>query len=98
MDFTSLSGFKTAWYLFLLIVLVAILFGLLKSAMKSWKTSTGSKWKSIIDEIGVGFVVIVAFYAIAKQEPSTVIAFILKPLEWVWGLILEALRFVGVDI
>lgn len=97
MDFTKLSGFKTFYYLVLLIIFIAIMWGLVKSAQASLKR-TGGKISSIFDEIGVGLIVMIAFIIIAQMEPSSIINFITKPLKWIWDLLLKALRFVGIEI
>lgn len=97
MDFTKLSGFKTFYYLVLLIIFIAIMWGLVKSAQASLKR-TGGKISSIFDEVGVGLIVMIAFIIIAQLEPSSIIDFITKPLKWIWDLLLKALRFVGIKI
>ena len=96
MDFTKLEGFKVIYYLVLLIVFVALMVFLLKSAKESLRR-TGGKWQSVIDEAFIGFIVLVAFTIIAQIEPSSIISF-LKPLKWIWDLVLKALRFVGIKI
>ena len=97
MDFTKLEGFKVIYYLVLLIVFVALMVFLLKSAKVSLRR-TGGKWQSVIDEAFIGFIVLVAFTIIAQIEPSSIISFLTKPLTWIWDLVLKALRFVGIKI
>lgn len=97
MDFTKLDGFKTFYYLILLIIFIAIMWGLVKSAQASLKR-TGGKITSILDEIVVGIIVMIAFIIIAGLEPSSIINFIKTPLTWLWDLLLKALRFVGIKI
>ena len=97
MDFTKLDGFKTFYYLILLIIFIAIMWGLVKSAQASLKR-TGGKITSILDEVVVGIIVMIAFIIVAKLEPSSVITFITKPLNSLWDLLLKALRFVGIKI
>ena len=57
MDFTKLEGFKVIYYLVLLIVFVALMVFLLRSAKESLRR-TGGKWQSVIDEIFIGFIVL----------------------------------------
>lgn len=97
MDFTKLEGFKVFYYLILLIVFVAIILGLLKSAQASFRR-TGGKISSIFDEIIIGTIVLVAFIAIAILEPSTVFDFLMKPIKWLFDLLLKGLRFVGIKV
>ena len=97
MDFTKLDGFKVFYYLVLLLIFVALMVFLLKSAKESLRR-TGGKWQSVIDEAFIGFLVLVAFTIIAQIEPSSIISFLTKPLTWIWGLVLKALRFVGIKI
>lgn len=97
MDFTKLDGFKVFYYLVLLLIFVALMVFLLKSAKESLRR-TGGKWQSVIDEIFIGFIVLIAFTIIAQIEPSSIISFLTKPLTWIWDLVLKALRFVGVKI
>ena len=97
MDFTKLDGFKVFYYLVLLIIFVALMVVLLKSAKESLRR-TGGKWQSVIDEAFIGFIVLVAFTIIAQIEPSSIISFLTKPLTWIWDLVLKALRFVGIKI
>ena len=87
MDFTKLDGFKVFYYLVLLLIFVALMVFLLKSAKESLRR-TGGKWQSVIDEAFIGFLVLVAFTIIAQIEPLT----------WIWDLVLKALRFVGIKI
>jgi len=97
MDFTKLDGFKVFYYLVLLLIFVALMVFLLKSAKESLRR-TGGKWQSVIDEAFIGFLVLVAFTIIAQIEPSSIISFMTKPLTWIWDLVLKALRFVGIKI
>ena len=97
MDFTKLDGFKVFYYLVLLLIFVALMVFLLKSAKESL-SRTGGKWQSVIDEAFIGFLVLVAFTIIAQIEPSSIISFLTKPLTWIWDLVLKALRFVGIKI
>ena len=97
MDFTKLDGFKVFYYLVLLLIFVAPMVFLLKSAKESLRR-TGGKWQSVIDEAFIGFLVLVAFTIIAQIEPSSIISFLTKPLTWIWDLVLKALRFVGIKI
>ena len=97
MDFTKLDGFKVFYYLVLLLIFVALMVFLLKSAKESLRR-TGGKWQSVIDEAFIGFIVFVAFTFIAQIEPSSIISFLTKPLTWIWDLVLKALRFVGIKI
>ena len=50
MDFTKLEGFKVIYYLVLLIVFVALMVFLLRSAKESLRR-TGGKWQSVIDHL-----------------------------------------------
>lgn len=97
MDFTKLDGFKVFYYLVLLLIFVALMVFLLKSAKESLRR-TGGKWQSVIDEAFIGFLVLVAFTIIAQIEPSSIISFLTKPLTWIWDFVLKALRFVGIKI
>ena len=97
MDFTKLDGFKVFYYLVLLLIFVALMVFLLKSAKESLRR-TGGKLQSVIDEAFIGFLVLVAFTIIAQIEPSSIISFLTKPLTWIWDLVLKALRFVGIKI
>ena len=97
MDFTKLDGFKVFYYLVLLLIFVALMVFLLKSAKESLRR-TGGKWQSVIDEAFIGFLVLVAFTIIAQIEPSSIISFLTKPRTWIWDLVLKALRFVGIKI
>lgn len=97
MDFTKLDGFKVFYYLVLLLIFVALMVFLLKSAKESLRR-TGGKWQFVIDEAFIGFLVLVAFTIIAQIEPSSIISFLTKPLTWIWDLVLKALRFVGIKI
>ena len=97
MDFTKLDGFKVFYYLVLLLIFVALMVFLFKSAKESLRR-TGGKWQSVIDEAFIGFLVLVAFTIIAQIEPSSIISFLTKPLTWIWDLVLKALRFVGIKI
>ena len=97
MYFTKLDGFKVFYYLVLLLIFVALMVFLLKSAKESLRR-TGGKWQSVIDEAFIGFLVLVAFTIIAQIEPSSIISFLTKPLTWIWDLVLKALRFVGIKI
>lgn len=97
MDFTKLDGFKVFYYLVLLLIFVALMVFLLKSAKESLRR-TGGKWQSVIDDAFIGFLVLVAFTIIAQIEPSSIISFLTKPLTWIWDLVLKALRFVGIKI
>lgn len=97
MDFTKLDGFKVFYYLILLIVFCALMWFLVKSAQESLKR-TGGKWSSVVDEVIIGLIVLAGFTIVAQLEPSAVLNFITKPLTWGWGLLLKALRFVGIPV
>ena len=69
MDFTKLEGFKVIYYLVLLIVFVALMVFLLRSAKESLRR-TGGKWQSVIDEIVIGFIVLISFTVIDHLLPD----------------------------
>lgn len=73
MDFTKLEGFKVIYYLVLLIVFVALMVFLLRSAKESLRR-TGGKWQSVIDEIFIGFIVLIAFTITAPISSTAAIA------------------------
>lgn len=97
MNFVNAPGFKTIYYVILVLLLVAILKGLVQSAIHSWKR-TGGKLTSVLDEAVIGFFVIVAFIMFAQLSPDTVITWLMKPLAWLWDMLLQLLRFVGVPV
>ncbi|MGX8834714.1 hypothetical protein ACWG0P_10920 [Amedibacillus sp. YH-ame6] len=97
MDFTNLDGFKIFYYLILMIIFVAGMWWLIKSAMNSLKR-TGGKISSIFDEIGMAAVLFVGFIIIAQLEPNQVITFLRTPVVWGFDLLLKALRFVGFPV
>lgn len=97
MNFTNAPGFKTLYYLALMIVYVALMIGLVRSAIASLKR-TGGKWTSVIDEVVIGIIVTAGFIIFAKQQPSTVMTWLSKPLKFVWDLVLKLLRFVKIPV
>lgn len=97
MDFTKLDGFKTFYYLILLIAFVGGMLWLINSAKNSLKR-TGGKISSIYDEIGMGALFFVGFIIIAQLEPNQVISFLRAPLNWGFDLLLKAIRFVGIPV
>lgn len=97
MDFTQAPGFKVVYYLVLCIIWIAVMIGLIRSAMSSLKR-TGGKISSVFDEMIVGGIVTVAFILVAMQQPSTIIGWIMPILKWVWDMLLQLLRFVGLPV
>ena len=97
MDFTNAPGFSTIYYLVLAIIWLAIMVGLVRSAIASLKR-TGGKISSIFDELFLGIVVTVGFVMFAMQSPSSVITWMRKPLKFIWDLVLKLLRFVNIPV
>lgn len=97
MDFTNAPGFRIFYYLVMVIIWIAVMVGLVKSAAASLKR-TGGKISSIFDELIVGGIVTVAFIAVAMQNPSMIISWIMGIITWLWGLFLDLLRFVGLPV
>lgn len=97
MDFTNAPGFKIIYYLVLGIIWAAIMIFLVRSAIASLKR-TGGKINSIFDELFFGLLAIVAFVAFAQLPPETVITWLMKPLMWLWDMLLNLLRFVNVPV
>ena len=89
--------FKTFYVLIITLGGLYTMLKLVQSAMESMKR-TGGKLSSIFDELAFA-VVIFAVYAILVQlSPSEVIEFVMKPVKWLWGMILQVLRNVGVPV
>ena len=89
--------FKTFYVLIITLAGLYIMLKLVQSAMESMKR-TGGKLSSIFDELAFA-VVLFAIYAILVQlSPSEVIEFVIKPVKWLWGMILQVLRNVGVPV
>lgn len=97
MDFTNAPGFRIFYYFIMAIIWIAVIIGLVRSAIASLKR-TGGKISSIFDEIIVGGIVTVAFVIIAMQSPSMIISWIAGLLKWVWGILLDLFRFVGLPV
>lgn len=97
MNFLNAPGFKTVYYFALGLVFMAIMIGLVRSAMASLKR-TGGKITSVFDEIIIGIIVAVGFIAFGKLPPDTVINWIMKPFMWLWGILLQFLRFIGLPV
>lgn len=97
MNFLNMPGFKIFYYLILVIGLIAIFKWLITSAIESMKRS-GGKISSIYDEIFMAVLIVACFIVIGQLEPSVVINFLLNPIKWAWGIFLEILRFVGIQI
>lgn len=97
MNFVNAPGFKTLYYIALGVVFMAIMIGLVRSAMASLKR-TGGKFSSVFDEIIIGIIVIVGFIAFGKLSPDTVINWIMKPFMWIWDMLLQFLRFLGLPV
>lgn len=103
MDFTSLSFFKIVWYLILLITFTVIMKWLVGSAASSLRsvpsTAKGfSKWKVILDELLIGIVVVVIFLIVANIPFATIFNFFKPIVVWIFGLILEPLRLIGIPV
>lgn len=97
MDFTNAPGFSTIYYLVLMIIWIAVMIGLVRSAIASLKR-TGGKISSIFDELILGMIITVAFVAFAMQQPGDVISWLMKPIKYVWDLLLKLLRFVNMPV
>ena len=97
MNFTNAPGFKVIYYIALGIIWAAIMIFLVRSAIASLKR-TGGKVSSIFDELFFGILAIVAFVAFAQLSPETVIMWLMKPLMWIWDMVLQLLRFVNLPV
>lgn len=63
---------------------------LFKSAVASFKRT--GKWTSVLDEIVVGFIVLVVYALVVANEPITIVNFLTGPILFFWDLILRFLR------
>ncbi len=97
MNFLNAPGFEIFYFIVLGIIFIALMIWLVKSAMNSLKR-TGGKWNSVVDEVVIGVIVLAAFIIIGQMDPASVINFLIKPLKWLWGILLDLLRFVGVQV
>ena len=97
MDFANAPGFKIFYYVVLLIVFIAIMKGLVMSAINSLKRS-GGKVSSIFDEIIVGIIFMVGFFTFAMLPPATVFSWLTNVLMWFWDWLLQLLRFVNLPV
>ena len=97
MNIVNAPGFKVLYYLVLALIFAAIMIGLVRSAMASLRR-TGGKISSIFDELIVGLIVLVGFISFGTLSPDTVINWLMKPLMWLWDILLQLLRFVGFPV
>ncbi|WP_075877060.1 hypothetical protein [Merdibacter massiliensis] len=97
MDFLNMPGFTVFYYLILVIVWLSLIMWLVRSASNSLKR-TGGKISSVIDEIAIGIVVSAGFLLVGSLPPTTVFNFLKTPITWIFDLVLQILRFVGVKV
>lgn len=97
MNFLQTDLAKTFWILICVGVFIALLWGLVKSAMASLQRSNGS-WKSIIDEILVGILVIACFVIIVQMDLATLVGYLMKPVQAVFNMVINFLRQVGLPV
>lgn len=79
------------------IVFMGLMWKLVVSAMDSLKRTKGS-WKSVIDEIAIGLVVIVAYVIVIQTPLLTMAEYVKKPILAIWNLIIGFLRQMGFPI
>ena len=94
MDFMNMPGFSVLYYLILVIVWISLMLWLVRSASGSLKR-TGGKISSVIDEIVIGIIVSAGFLLVGSLP---VFNFLKTPLVWIFDLVLQILRFVGIQV
>lgn len=96
MDFLNTDFFDFIWKLLVTIGFVKLSFGLVSSAAESLKRT--GKWTSVIDEMAVGILIVFIYVIIMTNPAKTVFEFVEKPLRFLWDIVLNLLRQVGMPI
>lgn len=79
------------------LIALGIMLFLVKSAFDSFHR-TGGKVSSVFDEFFMGLVLIAVYVILVQLPPSTAVNFLVKPIKWLWGMLLEVLRTIGFPI
>lgn len=93
MDFINTDAFNFFWKVIATIGMVGLCYGLIKSAAASLKRT--GKWTSVLDEIGVGIILIFGYIIIMMNPASVIFNFLKTPLVFLWDLIIGLLRQLG---
>ncbi|MDH6367873.1 MULTISPECIES: hypothetical protein [unclassified Breznakia] len=96
MDFLNTDFFNFIWKLLVTLGFIGLSTGLVRSAAESLKRT--GKWTSVLDEIAVGILIIFVYIIIMTNPASTVFEFVKKPLVFLWDIVLNLLRQVGMPI
>lgn len=79
MKFLQTDLAKLFWILICIGVFLGSMVGLVKSAAASLKRSNGS-WKSVIDEIALGLLVVFCFIIVVQNTPDTIYNWVKTPV------------------
>ncbi|MDF9825182.1 putative integral membrane protein [Breznakia sp. PF5-3] len=93
MDFINTEAFNFFWKVIATIGMVGLCYGLIKSAAASLKRT--GKWTSVLDEIGVGILLIFVYIIIMQNPASTIFNFLVTPIVFLWNLALAFFRQLG---
>lgn len=97
MNFLQTDLAKFFWLIICIAVFVSLMVGLFKSAGASLKR-TGGNWKSVLDEVAVGIVVIICFVIVAQMSPYDVYTKLSTPIIAIFNMFISFLRQVGVPL
>lgn len=97
MNFLQTDLAKFLWLIICIAVFISLMVGLFKSAGASLKRTNGN-WKSVLDEIGIGIIVIISFVIVAQMSPYDVYTKLSTPIINIFNIFISFLRQVGVPI
>lgn len=86
--------FKAFYVMLVTLLALGIMVFLVKSAIESMKR-TGGKISSVFDEFFMGIALFAVYFILVQLPPSDAVEFLVKPIKWVWGMLLDVLRTIG---
>lgn len=97
MEMLDTTLFQSFYKIVIMLIAVVAWKGLLTSAAESLKR-TGGKWSSVLDEVVAAIIVLACLVIFIQMQPSQVIGFLVKPIQWLGGLIIEFMRTMGMPV
>lgn len=89
--------FHSFYKIIIMLIAVVAWKGLLTSAAESLKR-TGNKWSSVLDEVVAALIVLACLVIFIQMQPSLVIGFLVKPIQWLGGQLIEFIRTMGFPV
>lgn len=93
MDFLKTELAQFLWLIVTTIVFIVLMKLLVENAAASLKKT--HSWKSVIDEIVVGLIVVIGFVIVARTPLSVIVDFVVPKIVFLWDKFIGFLRQVG---